>query len=175
MRRTPAAAALATLAATAFLAAPVAAGDPGGGELVGIVYFEDGHPAAGARVALSPGSLNATAGADGTFRLGAPAGHYTVRASADNATGEAQAEVPEGGSAAVVVKIERGAYAPTGSNLFPFLFLGLSMIAVAAGGFYVNRRMAETGIDLNKSFLGGAKVRKPFRRRRKKAPPPPSS
>lgn len=156
--------------------AGVASGKPGG-ELVGRVFLDDGAPAAGARITLSPGTLNTSAGADGIFRLTAPAGHYTVRATAENGSGEAAADVPEGGAATVVIMIGRPPYGSSGSNWFPFLFLGLSMVAVAAGGFYVNRRMAESGIDLNKSILGGARPRKPFRRRRKKQPPaaPPSA
>jgi len=57
---------------------------------------------------------------------------------------------------------------------FPFLYLIGAMVAVIAGGFYVNKRMAETGIGLDRSILGGAPAKKPWRGRRgSRRPPPP--
>ena len=58
-------------------------------------------------------------------------------------------------------------------NLFPFLYLIGVSVAVIAGGFYVNKRMAETGISMDRSIVGGAPVRKPWRRRSKSRRPPP--
>ena len=65
-----------------------------------------------------------------------------------------------------------GAAALGPPNWFPFLYLIGVSVAVIAGGFYVNKRMAETGIGLGRSIVGGAPVRKPWRRRAKKRGPP---
>ncbi len=171
----PVSAALLGLALTAGLAAaPAVAGQPPDGAVAGVVYFEDGTPAANARLVLVPGGLNATASSDGGFRIEAPEGNYTLHASASNATAEASIRVEAGRTTAAVLRIDRGGRAPAGLDPFPFVFLALSMIGVTVGGFYVNRRMAETGIDINKSIVGGARPRKPFRRRSRKRAPPPS-
>lgn len=139
----------------------------------GSVAFEDGSPAGGARVTLIPGGYNTTADGQGNFTLEAPPGNYTLRASADNATREGPVSVGATFVTGFAVRIDRRP--PSGSlDPVPLLFLLTSMVAVAGGGFYVNKRMAESGIDVDKTVLGGATVRKPFRRRGKKAPPPPS-
>jgi hypothetical protein len=59
-------------------------------------------------------------------------------------------------------------------NWFPFLYLIGVSVAVIAAGFYVNKRMAETGIGLDRSIVGGAPARKPWRGRRKRRSPPRS-
>ncbi len=150
--------------------APGAFGETG---VSGSVTFEDGSPAGGARIALVPGGFNTTADAQGNFTLEAPPGNYTMRASADNATREVALSVGPGFTSGFAVHIDR--HPPSSSvDAVPLLFLVASMVAVAFGGFYVNKRMAESGIDVNKTVMGGATVRKPFRRRRKKGPPPGS-
>jgi hypothetical protein len=166
--------ALAALAATAFvlLCASALAAD---GEVAGRVVFDDGTPAASARIVLLPGGYNTTATSAGTFTLTVPPGNYTLRASGGYKTAEVAVVVTEGATTPIVVRIDRGLAQPSGPNLFPVVFLVLSMIAVAFGGFYVNKRMAEKGIDLNRTVMGGVGPRKPFRRRRKKAGGPPPS
>jgi hypothetical protein len=145
-----------------------ASGQPNEGRAAGYVYFEDGTPAAGARLVLVPGGYNTTARADGGFELSAPPGNYTLRASAANTTSETTAQLVVGRTTPIVMVVERIIRPAVSFDPVPFVFLGISMVAVAVGGFFVNRRMAETGLDFNKSVLGGAPARKPFRRRRKK-------
>lgn len=161
--------ALATLACLGGLL-PAALGQTG---VSGSVTFEDGSPAGGARILLVPGGYNTTADAQGSFTLEAPPGNYTLRASAENATHETPVSIGTGFTPGLTVRIDRRP-AATAVDPVPLLFLVVSMVAVVAGGFYVNKRMAESGIDLNKTVVGGATVKKPFRRRRKKAPPPGS-
>jgi len=153
------------------LAAQGALGQTG---VSGSVAFEDGSPAGGARVILVPGGYNTTADAQGNFTLEAPPGNYTLRASADNATSETSVSVGVGLTSGLAVRINRRP-PPAAFDTFPLALLLASMVAVTAGGFYVNKRMAESGISINKTVVGGATVRKPFRRRRrhKAGPPPP--
>jgi hypothetical protein len=160
------------LLGAALLAAAAAAGDSHEGAVVGRVLFEDGSPGAGARLVFLPGGNNTTAGADGSYRIVLPAGSYTLRVSGGGALAETPVGVRAGEDHHLVVKLDRGAGAAPGSPLVAFVFLFAAMIAVAIGGFYVNRRMAESGIDINKSVIGGVAPRKPFRRRRRKARPP---
>ena len=136
----------------------------------GTITFEDGTPAAGARVSLAPGGYNTTTDSGGNFSLEAPPGNYTLRATAVNVTTESPVSIGAGFTTGVPIRLDR--HTGGGSiDAFPFLFLILSMVGVALGGFYVNKRMAESGIDVNKTVVGGASVRKPFRRRKKVQPP----
>lgn len=137
------------------------------GRAAGFVYFEDGTPAAGARLVLVPGGYNTTARSDGGFELMAPPGNYTLRASAANTTSETPVEIDAGKTTPSVMVVTRTVRPAVSFDPVPFVFLAVAMIAVAMGGFFVNRRMAQTGLDLNKSVLGGAPARKPFRRRRR--------
>jgi hypothetical protein len=154
------------------LACTGALGAAGTGEVAGRVDLEDGTPAVGAHVTLSPGNWSARAGPDGSFRMTAPVGHYVLTAAQGNDTAQTEVDVREGQVTVVIVEIVRAGFVTGALNPIPFVFLIAAMAAVFAGGFYVNRRMASTGIDLNKTILGGAPARKPFRRRRKAAPPP---
>jgi carboxypeptidase family protein len=149
-------------------AAPAPAG---AGEMAGRVDFEDGTAAAGAVVRLLPGNWSAVAGPDGSFRVEVPAGHYTLRASFGEDGAQREVDVRAGEVSVEILRIVRAGYVTGALNPTPFVFLIAAMAAVFAGGFYVNRRMAGTGLDLNKSVLGGAPVRKPFRRRRRAQPP----
>jgi carboxypeptidase family protein len=160
------------IAAAALPWGALAPASGGATAVVGAVAFEDGTPAAGARLVLLPAGYNATADSAGVFRLEAPAGAYTIRASAANRTVEAPVVLEDGKATPITLTIDRGGHADGSGNLFAFLYLGIAMVAVAVGGFYVNKRMAERGIDLNKSVLGGVELRKPFRRRRKKPKAP---
>jgi len=164
--------ALLALAAVALMSAAAQAAE---GQVSGRVVFDDGSPAGGARIVLNPGGYATTASEDGTFALSVPGGSYTLRASGGNKTSDMAVVVRDGEPTAIVVRIDRGLNPPSGPNVFPFVFLGLSMVGVALGGFYVNKRMAEKGIDVNKSVMGGVGPRKPFRRRKKKASRPPPS
>lgn len=142
------------------------------GALAGRVDFEDGSPAGGARVVLTPGNYSAITRDDGSFSIALPPGHYVLNATAGNDSSTKDIDVVDGAPTVVILRIVRAGYVTGALNPVPFVFLIAAMAAVFVGGFYVNRRMAETGIDLNKSVLGGAQIRKPFRRRRRKAKPP---
>lgn len=169
MRSAAAFACLALLITAA--AAFAGAADPGTGSVSGRIFFEDGTGASSARLVFLPGGWNVTAAADGSFATTLPAGNYTLRVSGGGTVSESNVVVRGGEPTVVIVRLDRTGGVAPGSTAFPVLFLVASMIAVAVGGFFVNRRMAETGIDINKSIIGGANPRKPFRRRRKKAPP----
>ena len=122
-----------------------------------------------------PGNLSARSAADGTFHLDAPAGSYILRATLGDDRTELQVTVSAGQTTVAFPRIYRRDYTTGELNPFPFVYLAVAMILVAFGGFYVNRKMAQTGIALDKSILGGAPVRKPWRRRKKKMGPPPQT
>ena len=170
MRLAAAHASLALLVVLA--AASAAAPDPGSGTVSGRVFFEDGTGAPFARLVFLPGGSNVTTAADGSFTAALPAGNYTLRVSGGGVVSQSSVAVRAGESTVVIVKLDRTGGAGPASTAFPVFFLVASMIAVAVGGFFVNRRMAETGIDINKSVVGGAAPRKPFRRRRAKRKQP---
>ncbi len=169
MRGGGGAAAMVTLGLVAIALA--VAGQVEEGRAAGFVYFEDGTPAAGARLVLVPGGYNTTARADGGFELWAPPGNYSLRASAANTSSETTVEIVAGRTTPAVMVVTRMVRPAVSFDPVPFVFLAISMIAVAAGGFFVNRRMAQAGLDLNKSVLGGAPARKPFRRRKRPKSP----
>lgn len=139
--------------------------------IAGRIVFQDGQPAAGANITLTPGGFSAVASEDGSFDLAVPAGSYLFTARSGNDSVTRPVSVPAGKTTFMIVTITRRASAAGGLTLTPFLYLIAGMVAVIIAGFYVNRRMAETGIDLDRSVLGGARVRKPFRRRKKRRPP----
>ena len=155
----------------ALVAGPLPALASGPGVLSGFVHFENGDPAAGARVVLLPGGFNVSAGPDGSFAITVEEGNYTVRATAANLTVEAQTRVVAGETTELNLTVDRTPPVAASPPLFALVFLIFSMLAVVAGGFYVNKRMAEKGLDLNKTVVGGVGPRKPFRRRRHKSPP----
>jgi hypothetical protein len=149
--------------------AAAAAGD---GAVSGRVSDDQGRPLQGAVVWLLPGGPNTTTAADGTYRLEAPPGHYLLRVSALNRTEERTVDLVADEEVALNVTLRGGSGAGPALDPFPFLFLGAAMVAVVVGGFYVNKRMSETGLAFDKSVMGGAPARKPFRRRRRRARPP---
>ena len=155
--------------------APLASGQSHEGAVEGRVLLERGQPAEGALLELLPGNLSARSGADGTFHLDAPPGSYLLRATLGQDRAEVQVTVADGETAIAFPRIYRRDYTTGELNPFPFVYLAVAMILVAFGGFYVNRMMAQTGIALDKSILGGAPVRKPWRRRKKKTQPPPQT
>jgi len=171
MERAAGRALLAGSVLVALLAGAIPASAAGPGVLSGTVRFENGDPAAGARVVLLPGGFNVSAGADGSYAITVEEGNYTVRATAANLTVEAYARVMAGENTQLNLTVDRTPPIAASPPLFALLFLIFSMLAVVAGGFYVNKRMAEKGLDLNKTVMGGAAPRKPFRRRRRRSPP----
>lgn len=159
--------------ALAALALAAAASAQAPGSVDGRLLAGDGQPVGGANVSLSPGGPAGVTGPDGSFHLSAEPGTYLLRAQTGNRTVERTVDVSAGVATVVVLSFPP---APSGGaelNPFPFVFLGASMVAVIVGGFYVNKRMSETGLQFDKSVMGGAPARKPFRRRRKKTQRPP--
>ncbi len=161
------------VAVTCVLVTPLSLAQSTGG-VAGRVLWSTGEPVAGANISLSPGGTTALSGSDGSFHLAAEPGHYLLRAAHANRTVEETVQVLAGRDTVALLLIPWQGEAASGVDAFPFVFLGASMVAVAVGGFYVNRRMAETGIDLEKGVVGGAGTRKPFRRRRRPKARPPS-
>jgi len=163
---------LAVALATAFAAGPAFAGETGA--VVGRVLTSGGEGLGGATVSLAPGGPTGVTAPDGSFRLEAGPGSYLLRATHGNRTVERAVEVVAGRDTVAVLNFPADAFGPGGVDPFPFVFLAVAMVAVTVGGFYVNRRMSETGLAFDKSVLGGAAARKPFRRRRRPKAPPPS-
>jgi hypothetical protein len=173
----PAAARGRTTAGVALVAGLLVAGAAlaqGAGTVSGRVTDELGHPLPGITLTLYPDGPSTVTGEDGRFEVTAPAGNYLLRYTWDNRTWEVAVEVSEGNSTDTNLTARVGNAAGSGLDPFPFVFLAVAMVAVIAGGFYVNKRMSETGLAFDKSVMGGVPARKPFRRRRKRAGPPKS-
>jgi hypothetical protein len=157
----------------AIAVSPVAAAEPAQG-VAGRVWYEWGEAAAGATILLEPGNLSVKADEDGTFHLAAPPGNYTLTATSKNSSFSGKVTVGPGEETIVFVTLSRAGVSQAALDPFPLLYLAAVSVTVIGFGFYVNKRMAETGIQLDKSIVGGAPVRKPWRRRRKRAKPPAS-
>lgn len=164
--------AAAVFAAVVLVAQPAAAQDTG--TVSGRVTDELGNPLGGINLTLYPDGPSTVTDTDGRFLMTAPVGSYLLRYALDNRTWEVQVDVVADEPSEWNLTARGTSGGGGGIDPFPFIYLALAMAIVIVGGFYVNKRMAETGLEFDKSVMGGAPARKPFRRRRRPKAPPPS-